>query len=359
MSENRPSLAQDNDLPQESITTDDHLQPPTDGLTDDGLSDGGLTDGGTIIRTHNLTKKFGEETAVDAVTIEIPRGKIFGFIGPSGCGKTTTVRMMIGIYQPTAGEVTVFNQQPLNFNRQQKEKIGYMPQLFVLYPALTVWENLNFAASLYGVPWRRHKRLQDLLSLVELEGHESKLVRNISGGMQRRLSLAAALVHNPELLFLDEPTTGIDPVLRRKFWDYFKELQAEGRTLFITTQYVGEAAYCDYIGVMDKGQLLMVETPEGLRRRATGGDMSDLKLTRRLTYEERNQLEAEPFVREVLVEGENTYRVVVEDASVDIPRLITWCGERDLEIELVREYLLPFDDVFVKLIEREGVNHVE
>ena len=316
-------------------------------------SDQPLANGEVLIRTRNLTKKFGEETAVDSVTIEIPRGKIFGFIGPSGCGKTTTVRLLLGVYQPTAGEVTVFGRPPLQFRRQEREKIGYMPQLFVLYPALTVWENLNFAASLYGVPWRRHKRLRELLDLVELQGHEGKLVRDISGGMQRRLSLAAALVHNPELLFLDEPTAGIDPVLRRKFWDYFKELQAEGRTLFVTTQYVGEAAYCDYVGVMAEGRLLMVETPEDLRRRASGGDMIDLKLTRRLSYEERNQLRAEPFVREVLSIEDGAYRVVVEDASVDIPRLITWSEELHLEVESVREYLLPFDDVFVKLVEKE------
>jgi len=316
-------------------------------------SDQPLTNGEVLIRTHNLTKKFGEETAVDSINIEIPRGKIFGFIGPSGCGKTTTVRLLLGIYEPTAGEITVFGRSPTKFRQQEREKIGYMPQLFVLYPALTVWENLNFAASLYGVPWRRHRRLRELLDLVELRGHEGKLVRDISGGMQRRLTLAAALVHDPELLFLDEPTAGIDPVLRRKFWDYFKELQAEGRTLFVTTQYVGEAAYCDYVGVMVEGRLLMVETPEDLRRRASGGDMIDLKVTRRLTYEERNQLRAEPFVIEVLSVEDGAYRVVVEDASVDIPRLINWTEDHHHEVESVREYLLPFDDVFVKLVEEE------
>jgi ABC-2 type transport system ATP-binding protein len=322
------------------------------------LDEQSLANDEIIIRSHNLTKNFEELTAVDALTIEIPRGKIFGFIGPSGSGKTTTVRLMLGIYEPTAGEVTVFERPPMTFTRQERQKIGYMPQLFVLYPALTVWENLNFTASLYGVPWRRHKRLHELLALVELEGHERKLVRDISGGMQRRLSLAAALAHDPEMLFLDEPTAGIDPILRRKFWDYFRELQAEGRTLFVTTQYVGEVAYCDYVGIMAEGQLLMVDTPENLRRRASGGDISDMKLNRRLTYEERKRLEAEPFVKEVVTVEEGAYRVVVEDASVDIPRLIAWSTEHDLEIESIREYLLPFDDAFVQLIETERSNHI-
>lgn len=306
-----------------------------------------------VVHTHNLTKQFGDEIAVDSITMQIPRGKILGFIGPSGCGKTTTVRLMLGVYHPTAGKVTVFGRSPEKFRRVDREKIGYMPQLFVLYPALTVWENLNFAASLYGVPWRRQRRLRELLELVELEGHEGKVVRDISGGMQRRLSLAAALIHEPELLFLDEPTAGIDPVLRRKFWDYFKELQAEGRTLFITTQYVGEAAYCDYVGVMAEGRLLMIETPEGLRRRASGGDMIDLKAAEPLSREVLSRLEVQPFVKNVTPVGRSAYRLVVEDASTAIPELLDWSEEQNLEVESVREYALPFDDVFVKLVEEE------
>lgn len=306
-----------------------------------------------VIHTHNLTKKFGEETAVDGVNLDIPQGKIFGFIGPSGCGKTTTVRLLLGIYQPTEGAITVFGRAPSHFRREDREKIGYMPQLFVLYPALTVWENLNFAASLYGVPWRRHKRLKQLLDLVELQGHEGKVVRDISGGMQRRLSLAAALVHQPQLLFLDEPTAGIDPVLRRKFWDYFKELQAEGKTLFVTTQYVNEAAYCDYVGVMAEGRLLMVETPEDLRRRASGGDVIELKLEQPLDLEKLKELRSEPYVRDVTRMENGSYRVVVRDASVAIPRLVTWSEKHDLEAESIHQYLPPFDDVFVNLVEEE------
>ncbi|NIP55185.1 MAG: ATP-binding cassette domain-containing protein, partial [candidate division Zixibacteria bacterium] len=148
---------------------------------------------------------------------------------------------------------------------------------------LTVWENMNFAASLYGFPLRRKERLHELLELVELIGHEGKKVRNLSGGMKSRLGLATSIIHRPQLLFLDEPTTGIDPVLRRKFWDYFQQLKRDDRTLFVTTQYVGEAAYCDYVGVMMDGRLLMVETPEGLRRRALGGEVIHLNLANYLT----------------------------------------------------------------------------
>src|SRR5215212_2078387 len=232
-----------------------------------------------IIRTRELTKVFGGETAVDAITMDVPEGSTFGFIGPSGSGKTTTVRLLMGLHEPDAGEVSVLGARPARFTRHDRERIGYLPQLFVLYPDLTIWENMNFAASLYGVPFLRAKRLDELLDLVELREDKHKLVRDTSGGMQRRLSLAATLIHDPDLVFLDEPTAGIDPILRKKFWDYFKELQTNGHTLFITTQYVGEAGYCDFVGVMSEGRLLSVDTPEGLRREAYGGDIVKLGST--------------------------------------------------------------------------------
>jgi len=308
-----------------------------------------------LIRTHNLTKRFGEMTAVRDLNFTIPQGSIFGFIGPSGCGKTTTMRLLLGIYEPTEGEARIFDQPVQTFGRSERERIGYMPQLFVLYPELTVWENLNFAASLYGFPFRRRERLQALLELVELRGHEKKLVRNISGGMQRRLSLAAAMVHGPELLFLDEPTGGIDPVLRRKFWDYFQQLQRDEHTLFVTTQYVGEAAYCDYVGVMVEGRLLMVETPEGLRDRALGGDIIHLRPTHALSYEQVDQLVAQPFVKgdRVTRLQDGLIEILVENASTALPRLLTWCEEQEIEVMSANEYVPPFDDVFVKLVEEE------
>lgn len=201
------------------------------------------TDPSMAIVTKDLTKEFAGVAAVSEVSLALPKGKIFGFIGPSGCGKTTTVRLMVGTYKPTSGEVTVLGRAPREFRRQERESIGYMPQQFVLYPDLTVRQNLNFAASLYGLGWReRRARQAAMLDLVELTEHAHKIAQNISGGMQRRLSLASTMMHDPELLFLDEPTAGVDPVLRNKFWDYFRALQERGHTLFITTQYVNEAA---------------------------------------------------------------------------------------------------------------------
>lgn len=310
-----------------------------------------------VVITKDLTKKFGEQTAVDSVDLNVPRGSIFGFIGPSGCGKTTTVRLLTGIHEPTSGESIVLGKNPVHFSNSDRERIGYLIQSFVLYPQLTVWENLNFAASFYGVSLFRRGHLKRLLDFVELSDDRGKLAGNLSGGMKRRLSLAATLVHNPELLFLDEPTAGIDPILRRKFWDYFKGLQTEGHSLFITTQYVGEAAYCDLVGVMHEGRLLMVETPDGLLRRAYGGDVIGIRTTEGIRFEHRHQLEDLPFTRgKVKVIDDQEIEMTVDEASTAIPSLMEWSQAKRLTVEMVEQKSPPFDDIFVRIIEKETAN---
>jgi len=312
-----------------------------------------------VIRVEGVTKQFGKILAVNNASFSVPRGKIFGFIGPSGCGKTTMVRLMAGIYEPSKGNISVLNQRPIDFTARTREQIGYMPQLFALYPDLSIWENMNFAASLYGMGLFRRKRFNELLDFVELSKHKRKLASKISGGMKRRLSLAATLVHKPELIFLDEPTAGIDPVLRRKFWDHFKALHKDGRTLFVTTQYVGEAAYCDYVGLMVDGRLLMVETPEGLRKNAFGGEVIDMLITESVTEAKHLaplreldfiEKESEEPVAKV---DDKSIRLIVDEASTALLALITWAKNNDITIETIEEYLPPFDDVFVKIVERE------
>ncbi|MGE5224378.1 MAG: ABC transporter ATP-binding protein [Omnitrophica WOR_2 bacterium] len=303
------------------------------------------------ISARNLTKRFGAEAAVDHATFDVPRGSVFGFIGPSGSGKTTTIRLLTGIYKPTEGQVVVLGKDPTKFSHKNRAKLGYMPQLFVLYPNLTVWENLNFAASIYGMSLFRGKRLNQVLDFVELREHRHKLVRNISGGMQRRLSLATTLVHNPELIFLDEPTAGVDPVLRRKFWDHFKELQHQNRTLFVTTQYVNEASYCDLVGVMANGHLLMVDTPQGLRKRAFKGDVINIRTVEPIDYMVEQQLNNLAMVRgSVIRQGPSKMRMVVDEARTAIPDLMEWMRSKNIGVDSVEEYLPPFDDVFVELV---------
>lgn len=321
------------------------MSPPCDDLP-------GPDEGQYIISTNGLTKTFNGHPIIDHLTFAIPQGVIFGYIGPSGSGKTTTLRLLTGIYRPTEGSALVLGNQPSCFRRADREKIGYMTQHFVLYPTLTVWENLNFAASLYGYSPFRRKRLEALLEFVELSEHRHKLASHLSEGMKKRLSLAATLIHKPALLFLDEPTAGIDPILRRKIWDYFKELQAENYSLFVTTQYVGEAAYCDLVGVMMEGRLLAVDTPQELRRRAFGGDVIDLRVREPLDYAARHALSQLEFVRPPLrSEGENDLQIVVDEAGTAMPGLIEWCQAHQLTIESVEQYFPPFDDVFVKFVQ--------
>lgn len=302
------------------------------------------------IRTQELTKQFGEQLAVDHLTFTVPWGVIFGFIGPSGSGKTTTIRLLTGLTKPTSGKVTVLGATPAEFTQKMRARLGHMPQHFVLYQDLSIWENLNFAASLYGLSRHERKRLDGLLEFVELREHKRKLVRNISGGMQRRLSLAATLAHEPELVFLDEPTAGVDPILRRKFWTRFETLKEEGRTLFITTQYVSEAAYCDFVGVIAEGRLLAVDTPQALRRRAYGGEIVDLYTAEYLEARHLARLRAHPLIKSLQPLGSKGWRAVVDDSGTAMPQLMKWSQEQNLTLESIEEYLPPFDDVFVELV---------
>lgn len=311
------------------------------------------TDPQPAIVAEGLTKQFGGTDAVRDLSFQIPRGVIFGFIGPSGCGKTTAVRLLTGIYKPSAGRVTVLGQTPTRFSPTTRAKLGYMPQQFVLYPELSVWENMNFAASLYGMGFNRGQQFKRLLDFVELSEHRHKLARQISGGMQRRLALATTLTHNPQMIFLDEPTASIDPILRHKFWDYFKELRDNGCTLFITTQYVGEAAYCDLVGVMAEGRLLMVETPEGLSRRAFGGEVVDLIASQPLDYARLEQLRALPYVKSIQRQLSNTaVRLVVDEAGTAVPQLLEWCKAQNVPLESIEKYTASLDDAFVELIQQ-------
>jgi ABC-2 type transport system ATP-binding protein len=307
--------------------------------------------GAPVISVKNLTKTFGDEAVVQDVTFDVPQASIFGFIGPSGSGKTTTVRMLTGVIKPTSGEVTVLARNPAKFSQRRRARLGYMPQLFALFPNLTVWENLNFAASLYGMSLFRNNRLRKTLEFVELYQHRNKLARDISGGMLRRLSLAATLVHDPDLLLLDEPTAGIDPILRAKFWEHFKQLQSRGNTLFITTQYVSEADECDLVGVMSSGKLLLVDTPHGLRQHAYGGDIVELETVEPLSFETESALRMLPFVRERTTRtGANSMRIIVDEASTAIPELMRFAQQVNSQVKSIEEYNPPFEDVFVELV---------
>jgi ABC-2 type transport system ATP-binding protein len=308
---------------------------------------------GMVITARNVSKFFGKEIAVNKLNFTIPQGKIIGLIGPSGCGKTTTVRLLTGIYRPSEGEIQVLGGDPRHFTARQRERIGYMTQLFTLFPDLTVRENMDFASSIYGKGLiRRQKRIKTLLNFVELTENRNKLTRNLSGGMQRRLALAATLAHDPDLIFLDEPTAGIDPMLRRKFWDHFIELKSQGKTLLITTQYVSEASYCDYVGVMDAGRLIMLEPADQLRQIAFGGEVLDLVTTTSLASQDLDVMQTLPFIRgEINQTGRASYQLTVDEASRSLPQLMSWLNDKGITVEKLEPCLPPYDDVFVKVIQ--------
>jgi ABC-2 type transport system ATP-binding protein len=298
-----------------------------------------------------LTKAYGQGAGVFDLEIDIEPGTIVGFIGPSGSGKTTTVHLLTGVLAPDSGTAEVLGERPLAFTANTRARIGYMPQDSILYPDLTLRENLNFAASLYGMPYRRKKKLASLIDFVELEGAVDRLPREASGGEKRRVLLASTLIHDPELVFLDEPTAGVDPMLRRKFWDRFGELAASGKTLVVTTQYVGEAAYCDYVAVLAEGRILTLDTPEGLRRQAYGGEIIEMVFSSPPGSDDLMSLEESMAISLERVERDRV-RLVVDDAGSAALEIGSWAEQRHLELEKVEPYLPPFDDVFVELVSR-------
>jgi ABC-2 type transport system ATP-binding protein len=305
------------------------------------------------IQVRNVSKVLGGNTIVSDLDFEVRQGEIFGFIGPSGSGKTTTIRLLTGVYTPTTGTVNVMGVAPSHPSRRVQEHFGYMPQLFVLYPNLTVRENLSFVAELYGMgKLSRNRRIKELLQFVELYDARNKLASEVSGGMQRRIELAAALLHNPSLIFADEPTAGIDPVLRGKFWEEFRRLSSEGRTLFITTQYVGESEYCDRVGVIREGRIVAVDTPIGLRRRAFGGDIVDV-VVNGLTMATVQALEELPVVKYVQPVSRNELRVSVNEAGPAIPAILDIITSDDCEVKRIEEYRPNFDEVFIKLMQQD------
>ncbi len=326
--------------------------------------------GETMVALDGASRRFGHQLAVDNLTLHVPAGSIVGLFGPSGCGKTTTIRMIIGVLEPSSGRVEVFGVPPRRFKRWHRQNIGYMPQHFVLYPNLSVYENLSFVASLYGLWWfTRGKRLREMLDRVNLWEHRHKLVRDVSGGMQRRLELACTMVHDPGLIVLDEPTAGIDPILRSRFWEWFRDLaERERRTLFVTSQYVSEAENCDMAAVMKDGRLVDYAPPLELRRRAMGGDVIDIvaregveAVVATLLRTARVDPNATQTQGEVLLNAaprivvdptthEPKVRVTVHDAGAAIPELAALLNRQGLNVDSISEYRPPFDDIFAELI---------
>jgi ABC-2 type transport system ATP-binding protein len=302
------------------------------------------------IEAIQLTKKFGDFTAVNQVSFEIPRGEIFGLLGPNGAGKTTTIRMLCGILEPTAGEAHVMGYDVAKHSEEIKQRIGYMSQKFSLYDDLTVYENLDFYANLYGVPREKLKpRLSELIEMAGLRGHEKQLSSGLSGAWRQRLALACAIVHEPPMLFLDEPTAGVDPVSRREFWEMIYELAGRGVSVLATTHYMDEAEFCNVIGMMYRSRLIALSDPDSLREGAIG-------VLFEVDCQEPSRAELVlkdlPFVLDVAAHGVLLHvQVASEKQKAELEQTLQSNG---MIVERIERVLPSLEDIFVSLVDQEN-----
>lgn len=305
-----------------------------------------------LVAVEGVSRSFGNVTVIDDVTFEVHPGEVFALIGPSAAGKSTLVEIMIGLLTASRGTVRVLDKAPAEFGPVEREAIGYVPQSFSLYANLTVIRNVRFVAGLYGLGWRQRGQLvRDVLETVGLWDVRNRAAANISGGMKRRLSLACGLVHRPRLLFVDEPTAGLDPELRVRIWDHLRTLADGGTTIVVTTQHLDEAERCDRVGVLNDGMLVALGTPAELRQRAIGGHAIDLE-TRGFDSAAGDALRALPEVRDVEPNGWSGLRVVVDNAGTATPAVLQLLNERDIIVDTVHAYEPTFDEVFLTLVRR-------
>jgi ABC-2 type transport system ATP-binding protein len=305
---------------------------------------------GPVVVTQGVTRAFNDRLVVRGLDLMIEPGTVVGVIGPSGSGKTTSIRMLTGALKPTSGEISVLGERPTQFRRETRERIGYMPQLFTLYPDLTARENVDFVGSLFGMLWRRRRRrTREVLQLLELWDARDRRASAMSGGMQRRLELACALVHEPTLLFLDEPTAGIDPILRAKIWDELHRLRDEGRTILVTTQYVGDAEDCDGVALIAEGRLVAFAPPDQLRRDALGGEVIEIETT---TLFDASAIESVEGVLAVRQRSPRSFSATVSDAAAALPAVVDSVTSSGGEVVSAQEARPTFDEVFALLVER-------
>ena len=305
---------------------------------------------GDIIEAVDVTKKFGDFVAVNNLNFQVVRGEILGLLGPNGAGKTTTVRMIACLLKPTSGKIFVDGYDTVKEPEKVKQEIGYMPQRFSLYEDLTVMENLGFYGKIYGLSSMEHeRRARELLEFVNLSRFRNRLAGKLSGGMKQRLLLACALLHEPELLILDEPTAGVDPPLRRRFWEYFRELNKKGITLLITTHYMDEAENCARIGIMNNGNLIKLGSPMELRRSIYGGDVIELHVKTSID-KVKALLSGNHEILRIIPSGDN-FLIVVKNSEKSLPAVVESLRREDVNVLSARVVNLSLEDVFIKLTE--------
>jgi ABC-2 type transport system ATP-binding protein len=303
------------------------------------------------VEIHDLVKTFGSFVAVDHVSLQVPKGEIFGFLGPNGAGKSTTIRMLCGLLTPTSGTAAVNGLDVATQPEEIRKNIGYMSQKFSLYDDLTVDENIDFFAGMYGVAREvRAQRKQYVLEMANLTGRHDALTRTLSGGWKQRLALGCAILHDPPILFLDEPTSGVDPIARRAFWGLIHDLSATGHTVFVSTHYMDEAEYCHRIALMYRGKVIALGTPAELKHGLDTHFLLNLNSAEPL--ETMRAVESLPGVLDVAIFGRGLH-VMVDELDATSARIRETLAGKNIAVESLERITPSMEDVFVALIEAE------
>ena len=310
------------------------------------------------VQADRVTKRFGDFVAVNAISFEVRAGEIFGFLGPNGSGKTTTIRMILGLLQPTAGRIMVLGQEVAAGGKAAsiRRRVGYMSQRFSLYPELTVAENLRFFARAYGVTGERFRQRQsEILRMAGLEGRQDQQTGTLAGGWKQRLALGAAILHEPEILFLDEPTAGVDPISRRAFWDLLYDLAAAGTTIFVTTHYMDEAEHCHRLAFIYRGQIIAQGAPTEVRRVGLRGQVLEIDCQepeRAMGLLRQASADGSLAVHELAFHGALIHAIGESAATLAtaISGLLSGSG---ILVESIEQVESSLEDVFVSLVKRQ------
>lgn len=312
------------------------------------------------LKVRDLTKRFGSFTAVDAVNFDVRTGEIFGFLGANGAGKSTTIRMLCGILPPTSGSAELLGIDVIKYPGRVKKSIGYMSQKFSLYDDLTVKENIEFFAGIHGVGGASlKKRMDEILDLSELHGRENRITGSLPGGWKQKLALGCSLMHDPGVIFLDEPTAGVDPAARRLFWDIINTLKRNGTTIFVTSHYMDEVEQCDRVAMMHNGRIAALNTPASLKEKILPGPVLEIRCenpsaARNILGEHKSVVRVDPFGRGLHAIVKRKGRGKITSQLTDIRNLLRSGCPGKVEVEEVRPGL---EDVFVYLIGSLEANH--
>ncbi|MHB1092844.1 ABC transporter ATP-binding protein [Thiobacillus sp.] len=300
------------------------------------------------VEVRDLTRLFGDFVAVDRISLTVEKGQVFGFLGPNGAGKSTTIRMLCGLLLPSSGEGRVAGFDVMTESETIKRHIGYMSQKFSLYDDLTVEENIDFYTGIYNVPRAKRKARKDwVLEMAGLTDKRSDLTASLAGGWKQRLALGCAVLHEPQILFLDEPTSGVDPLSRRRFWDLIAQMSHDGTTVFVTTHYMEEAEYCDELALIYHGRMIAKGKPAELKT-LIPDDILEIRVER--PFDALEQLEDARLTQGVGLFGD-TLHAVVTDAATATPELKDFLSQQRFAVEEIKQVTPSLEDVFVSLIE--------